>query len=730
MSCATACPALRDESGPTISHHVLDISELCVCRVQFVSRLECEVKCLTCVVCDFSLNNEGLVLGDPGMTLGTVRFYPGAFAKGHVIEVFQLGEVLSDISTGSEPALLESIPLAVNASVTGQNLELTQVLQSAQGAYVAFVNNVPAAPHGFIEVDQNTVNDVNSRPYTQLLKVSGGVGPFRLTQPGKGDEPRFLRGLPDWSNTGMTLSWWWRWKPCTESCGVFFLWAQSNQTGANCNGQDLLWNVWLETDGIWVENGHPQAKPTHQYPLNFMDDRHKWRGEETWRHVAMTFDDFDDKVYLYMDGVEAWSGAFGSNVGGADCHSTWKTLALGHATPGWRYGAEFDIYDMRMYKHQPSDTSVLLKTFSAGLASHSAPGISSSFLEGSRCIPMPLASDTPWLSNEALKNSAWLDAYGHGCDWYGKHIKTHPALCNLDSLKDNCRLSCPPSQECFTKTVDPKVYWAWDRIRRIDSVGTNGTVCLSDGSTKETLVDACRKWSLTGETGDMTAWLADAIGGDQTLRRVDLRDCDELEASIDEQCSFSEKAVKDFTRDVKANSGDYTIGVWVRPLKFPGPRASLHTDGNFYPSLNFLSSVSPPQHNVAVGRWFNLKGEARLYTNCPAAGKTFVNVEVHRASNDGWTFVAIVRRGSMTPEFTATATNLNSYKESEAFKQCLYDDSHFFRALEVNYPMLLSPLMMVPEALSEADTQRLFLQVTIRSVPRVSQTCIPYSSCL
>ena len=652
-------------------------------------------------------NGEGIVVGDPGIRLGGLRFYPGAFSLANVEEMFELGGLLSDISTGSNCAPLEEMPLTVNSSVVGEGF-LTAVLQSARESSFSseYVSDSPAAPHGNIFVNANTIADVNGRQYYSLINASGGVGPFRLTESPPGEE-RFLQNFPSWSGTGMTLSFWWRWKDCSESCGVYLLYVEGL---GGCSGREnkLLWNLWLETDGIYMKNGDPSANPTHLYPLNFMEDRYKWQGPKTWRHVTITFNNLDDKVYLYMDGVEAWSGAFGSDIGAADCSS--KSVALGHATPGWTYGAEFDVYDMRVYVHDATETAATIKSLSQGLASLSQPAVitnANSFADGFACIPAN--------NSKFLVDASWKDSFGHGCDWYAKFVSTYPDLCKLPDVSAKCRLTCTPAQQCFQPTKKPDIFYAWDRVRRIDAVGANGTVCLSDAASKDKVVAECRDWVKNGQTGDMSVWLKDAFGSDQKLRRIDFRDCDQLEASIDEQCSFSHEQIQKFTAASSANGGDFTVAMWVRPVNIPSS-ASKHTDGNFYPSLQFMSSMSPPQHNLAFGKWLNAKGEARLYSSCSTNAENqnyLTNVELRRSSNDDWTFLAISRRSSTSPRSTFTQTNLDRFEEDDLYDLCLWDSTVFFRALEMNYPMTMSPLMLIPEALDAQDLQALMLQVWV-----------------
>jgi len=45
-----------------------------------------------------------------------------------------------------------------------------------------------------------------------------------------------------------------------------------------------------------------------------------------------------------------------------------------------------------------------------------------------------------------------------------------------------------------------------------------------------------------------------------------MTDCDELETSIDEQCSYDGSQVKDFTKELKENGGDFTVSFWAKPV--------------------------------------------------------------------------------------------------------------------------------------------------------------------
>ena len=145
--------------------------------------------------------------------------------------------------------------------------------------------------------------------------------------------------------------------------------------------------------------------------------------------------------------------------------------------------------------------------------------------------------------------------------------------------------------------------------------GTNGTICLGSHLTKQGVVQKCKEWLASGsasskvgrglneEVDATSAWL-ESMGiayrptnQPRRGRRVNVTLCAELEAAIDPHCSFDIEPVRSFTRDVRRNGGDWTAAFWVKSL---GKLSELADTGLFFPHLNFLSSISPPTHNLQV----------------------------------------------------------------------------------------------------------------------------------
>ena len=202
---------------------------------------------------------------------------------------------------------------------------------------------------------------------------------------------------------------------------------------------------------------------------------------------------------------------------------------------------------------------------------------------------------------------------------------------------------------------------------------------------------------------------------------------DEECSCIDDECSFSHEPIAKFTRDVKAAKGDFSIAFWVKPLG----QKSLHTKyKRFFPHITFFAKTSPPQHNLLAGLYYNPNGEMRLDSPCGRTARDiYENVEMKAASDSGWTFLAFSRRNTSTDGTNTgenfVATNLLKNYEMSELKQCLFDPEAFFSALEINYPMLISPIMMVPKALPFSLLQQMFLrsnaQMARRLGPRLNR---------
>jgi hypothetical protein len=98
----------------------------------------------------------------------------------------------------------------------------------------------------------------------------------------------------------------------------------------------------------------------------------------------------------------------------------------------------------------------------------------------------------------------------------------------------------------------------------------------------------------------------------QSFRRINVANCDELEAAIDPDCSFEQEQIDKFTADMLQNGGDFTMAFWVKPTGALSmnehPKAPKDSNGQnrFFPHITFYAQTSPPQHNLQWGLWVSL----------------------------------------------------------------------------------------------------------------------------
>jgi hypothetical protein len=188
--------------------------------------------------------------------------------------------------------------------------------------------------------------------------------------------------------------------------------------------------------------------------------------------------------------------------------------------------------------------------------------------------------------------------------------------------------------------------------------------------------------------------------------------CEEILKSADAFCAFDSAAVAAASRDY-AKSGEVTVAFWVKPIN----EKALYFNGMHIPAVSLLSSTSPPTANF---QWYlptsaPLGGEVRLRSSCGRnknlGGQNMMPQQLFDRSVDpyGWTFVAVTigKRGQDT--FARTVIqSLEFNKNLGSYKWCPYNPEALFEAIEVNYPILISPIMMVAKELPMVQLQQLF----------------------
>jgi len=691
-------------------------------------------------VTDCFNNLEGILVGDTGLTLGQVSFYPKLLTPTVIEEIFIGGGSHDDLSTGSgpgadgqktAPTLTESIGVQDRTLFFTEQQELDEITSVVQDAgnntrHLAALLS-PSLGMGRIPIDSNiTADPANSGlEYRQLLRgpylMDRGDGNITGTEATFAGERFFSsQDFPRFVGRGVTFTTWFRNTPCPpgQSCGGFVLSAhESKESSARC------WSWWLETDGLYwdVKGGNPQFG----YPVNtrlseLYTQKFKLTSD-TWRHVAIVFNEDNDQVEYFLDGLKIYTGPFGKPVREMDCGPV--NVSTGFRWPGYSLGTEIELYDLRMYIGSPLTESQVFNIATALVTPSPSFGGDDQDRAKDWCL---------YMASPDMVDKPWVDAYGHGCAWYFLHKELYPTVCNYPGASLNCPIACKSQQECFNvEFLAIKKYYAWKSIRRIESRSKNGTICLANNLDKQRVLDQCNEWLPSINTdGLVWQWQNDVEERLEGQHRVNLTECQSLHDAVDETCNFDITEVEKFTTDLKANGGDFTLGFWFKSL---GDQ-SLSSDGRFLLSVHFLSTISPPFSNVMFAPMVSgSKGEVRTRSRCTGAWEPGLvhseEIEMSLPSQDGeWTFVAITKnnKGAAQGKAEATvATNAAKQTESQGrWNMCLGDEKALFSAIEVNYPILMSPIMMIPQHLPFGMLQDIYYQqageMGIRAGPLVA----------
>jgi hypothetical protein len=112
--------------------------------------------------------------------------------------------------------------------------------------------------------------------------------------------------------------------------------------------------VWLEDKAVWLDSpGNGYMK----FQENGADPKFNLKGDKTWRHVALQFDQVSDVIRFFLDGFLVSTVAASVPISSADCTPTGEgashsnKVALGHSHPGYTYGRTVELFDLRMYVH-------------------------------------------------------------------------------------------------------------------------------------------------------------------------------------------------------------------------------------------------------------------------------------------------------------------------------------------------------------------------------------------
>lgn len=632
--------------------------------------------------------------------MNDVRFYPLALNRALIEEIAGNGGLLEDLTQGSEPVAAEvsdeAPPDEAQVAEEDEKRRLANILTALDSIAPATTAHAPAAPMGVTPVGgASQLDSTTGRSYYNLT-----LGPVRLTSTAGEAEAtqRYLTNLPDLRGSGASLMGWVRLGegrcPAPPCLSVLFEVRDSTDPflGTTCMAFGFV------GADPYLRNSRAERK--HSMPGTVTRPENALSGD-AWRHVAWVLDEVTDEVRYYIDGMLAYRAHWGSAVAQTECST--GAIALGHAAPGYAFGSEFEVHDVRLYVHTSGAANPLSSADVLAIASNSAPGLSGARTCAAR-------------GDESFRDVAWADMHGHDCAWYARMLVSVPRICEYSQAAVKCPIACKSRQPCFPGNASaPNVTYLWDSIRRIEPPSGKGpTLCLGSAlGGKKAAVKACREWVRDSRVG---MWWESGNGEAQWehffawakqagVSRIDFRDCDALAAAVDEQCTFDSKAAQEFSSASAHAGGDFTIAFWARAAG----ALSLDQAADFHPAVGFMSSLSPPNHHVLLSRLENASGPAEAVLMDACAGVDWrSSVTVGEFSNQEWSLVTISRSNKQGLTRSVLSGTTVSQGSGGPHTMCPFDAESLFTALEFAVPMLVSPIMLIPEALPVSKVQELY----------------------
>ncbi|KAJ1489903.1 hypothetical protein T484DRAFT_1778767, partial [Baffinella frigidus] len=281
-----------------------------------------------------------------GLELGSLRFYPRGLTESSLEEIASNGGLLSDLTQGSEPEIVEleqqltdtSISSLVGTSraVLEAQDKVTSMLTAidSRPSHTANAHRSANAPTGEIPVNSSSAtgtsgdnsSGIADRGFFRLL-----LGPARLLGESEATQ-RVLTGIPDFFGTGATISTWFR--PGAQTCttppclsvlleardladpflgtGCFslgFIGRNLYMKNPKAATKHIMPGAVIPEEGVQTDAcrgvdrfigsnlymKNPTAATKHIMPGAVIPEEFEVQEEKVWRHIAWVFDETSDQ---------------------------------------------------------------------------------------------------------------------------------------------------------------------------------------------------------------------------------------------------------------------------------------------------------------------------------------------------------------------------------------------------------------------------------------------------
>ena len=171
------------------------------------------------------------------------------------------------------------------------------------------------------------------------------------------------------------------------------------------------------------------------------------------RHIAISLDERDDTLSIYLDGYLGWKGNWGSKVKDADCGAG-REIAFGRWHPGWKDASPVGVGHLHWYARQ-----VQLEAEAWKLAHAAVAGLD----EAVKCV-----------YDQAVVDKQWKDEQGDDCAWFASHrYMSHQSICKLAGPREMCPVACLAYQRCFVPKAQTNTF-SYGTPRRQSRKNTEG----------------------------------------------------------------------------------------------------------------------------------------------------------------------------------------------------------------------------------------------------------------
>jgi len=414
------------------------------------------------------------------------------------------------------------------------------------------------------------------------------------------------------------------------------------------------------------------------------------------RHVAFVLDSTSDTVRFYLDGhlldEHQYPAGF---VAKMDCgmQGAGAYTGFGHRLPGvWApVGA---VQDWRYYREALTAEDIE----KLAMQSRDANG---GLL---RTCALPEES---W-------DLDWLDLNGHDCAWYEEHRKSSPTICASETVRSHCPLACWADTPCWLGVPPPtSTYTIWNRIMYLsEKQPGDGVVCVREDLDVAKECEVFASFVAANPNGNSAAggalgvwWASDF----RAYKDIWLDQCDALRRAINPFCSFS--VPRNMNAEIASSSG-YSISFWWKALDgthIPSSDKDYQRSPHSMRRFVFLSQVSPPRAFLTVEMRQQFV-EARFYGSCRPTDVEDVEIALSQGSykTGEWYHFAAVFNARTRDGRRSVMIKLglkSSYDRAE-FDWCAAPSSEFLQGIQLPGGVLVSPIQITPQPLTENALQR------------------------